>query len=160
MFCVALDYSLATMVISLSMGQAMMSMAAPVWWSLLYEEGLSATCREELEEEYRISWILFYLHGGSHTSIGHRLMSNKRVVYPGGGLSSRMAKRRDSIADEGMDYPGALWPMIVVSVVTMRLPLMWHTNKRWQCTPRKRGTERQIRSIQVGEDTDICNEDC
>jgi hypothetical protein len=59
-----------------------------VWWALLYEEGLSATCREELEEQYSISWILFYLHGGSHTSIGHRLTSNTRVVYPGGACQA------------------------------------------------------------------------
>ncbi len=85
---IALEYPLATMLISLSMGQAMMSTAAPVWWALLYEEGLSATCREELEEQYSISWILFYLHGGSHTSIGHRLTSNKRVIYPGGACQA------------------------------------------------------------------------
>jgi hypothetical protein len=85
---IALEYPLATMVISLSMGQVMMSSAAPVWWALLYEEGLSATCREELEEQYRMSWILFYLHGGSHTSIGHRLTRNKRMVYPGGACQA------------------------------------------------------------------------
>jgi hypothetical protein len=85
---VALEYPVATMAVTLTMGQSLMSTAAPVWLALLHDEGLSATCREELEEEYRISWILFYLHGGSRTSIGHRLTDNERIINSGGAVQT------------------------------------------------------------------------